>query len=339
MPPSPRILAGTRRQRLLSLLADGDFHSGEQLARKLRVSRGGVWKLINSLKDLGVEVESIPRRGYRLPRAVQLLDEAAIARALPAAASAALESLDVRLTVDSTNHHVSALPPPPAGRFQLCAAEVQTAGRGRRGRSWVMPFGSGICMSVGWQFNEPPPDFSALSLAVGVAVVAALRRLGAGEAGLKWPNDLLWQRRKLGGILIEMRGESAGPAQVIIGIGINMRMPAQVRLQLAEQEAVLVADVHEMTGGEGPGRNELIGAIAGELYATLGQFAREGFAPFAEQWRALDTLADAPVKVISSARSVNGIARGADQDGSLLVEVDGEVQRFVSGEVSLRPGR
>lgn len=339
MPPSPRILASTRRQRLLALLGDGDFHSGEHLARKLRVSRGGVWKLINSLKELGVEVESIPRRGYRLPQPLQLLDEAAILQALPAEARAALASLDVMLTVDSTNHHLSALQPAPAGQFQLCAAEVQTAGRGRRGRSWVTPFGAGACMSLSWQFNEPPPEFSALSLAVGVAAVTALRRVGVPGVGLKWPNDLLWQRRKLAGILIEMRGESAGPAQVIIGIGINMRMPAAVRLQLAEQEAVLIADVHEITAGEGPDRNVVIAALAAELFTMLGQFAREGFAPFAEQWRALDALADAPVKVISSNRSVNGIARGADKDGCLLVEVDGEVQRFVSGEVSLRPAR
>ena len=147
-----------------------------------------------------------------------------------------MERLDVLLTVDSTNRYVAELRRQAARHFAVCVAEVQNAGRGRRGRSWVAPFGSGICMSVGWQFAEAPPTFSALSLAVGVAVVKAFRRLGIQGVGLKWPNDLQWQDRKLGGILIEMRGESAGPAQVIIGIGINMHMPAQVRMQLAERK-------------------------------------------------------------------------------------------------------
>lgn len=248
MPTNPKTQAQARRQRLLALLADGTFYSGEQLARKLRISRGGIWKLINSLKALGVDIESVPRQGYRLPRAVDLLNTEAIATTLPSATRALMERLDVLLTVDSTNRYVADLSPPEAGHFQLCTAEVQNAGRGRRGRSWIAPFGSGVCMSVGWQFAEAPPTFSALSLAVGVAVVQAFRRLGIQGVRLKWPNDLLWQNRKLGGILIEMRGESGGAAQVIIGIGINMQMPAAVRMQLAEREAALIADVHEKIG-------------------------------------------------------------------------------------------
>ena len=227
---TPKAQAQARRQRLLAMLAEGSFYSGEQLAKKLKISRAGVWKLMNSLKALGVDIESVARQGYRLPRAVDLLDKEAIVTSLPAATRSHLERADVLLTVDSTNRFVADLSPPQAGYFQLCTTEVQNAGRGRRGRSWVAPFGSGVCMSLGWQFAEAPPTFSALSLAVGVAVVKAFRRLGIEGVGLKWPNDLVWQQRKLGGILIEMRGESAGPAQVVIGLGLNVRMPATVRL-------------------------------------------------------------------------------------------------------------
>lgn len=333
---TPKTQAQARRQRLLAMLAEGSFYSGEQLARKLKISRGGVWKLMNSLKALGVDIESVPRQGYRLPRAVDLLDKQAIVAALPAAGRSLLERADVLLTVDSTNRFVADLPPPRPGHFQLCTAEVQNAGRGRRGRSWVAPFGSGVCMSLGWQFAEAPPAFSALSLAVGVAVVKAFERLGIAGVGLKWPNDLQWQARKLGGILIEMRGESAGPAQVIVGIGINMHMPAAVRMQLAEREAALIADMHEIMRDETPTRNVLIGAVVTELLGMLQTFATHGFAPFQEQWRQLDTLADAPVKVISGSQTTLGIARGAEADGTLLVEVDGELRKFVSGEVSLR---
>jgi BirA family biotin operon repressor/biotin-[acetyl-CoA-carboxylase] ligase len=201
-----------RRHRLLSFLADGKFHSGEALARRLRVSRSAIWKLVGALREVGVEIQSVPRQGYRLPREVDLLDRAAIEGSLDELAKRAITNIDVLMTVDSTNQFlVDALPDQPSSAH-LCTAEIQTSGRGRRGRSWVAPFGSGICMSIAWQFAELPPQFSALSLAVGVAIVRALERFGFSGVQLKWPNDLLWQQRKLGGILIEMRGESSGPA-------------------------------------------------------------------------------------------------------------------------------
>jgi BirA family biotin operon repressor/biotin-[acetyl-CoA-carboxylase] ligase len=339
----PRDLAAQsqqRRQRVLQLLSDGAFHSGEKLAKRLRVSRGGVWKIVSALRELGVEIQSVPRQGYRLPRAVDLYDKASIHESASATARAALTRTDVLLTVDSTNRFLVDLTDPlPAGRAQLCVAELQNAGRGRRGRSWVAPFGSGICMSVGWQFEEAPPTFSALSLAVGVAVVSALRALGAADVGLKWPNDLLWKGRKLGGILIEMRGESAGPARVVIGIGINMRMPTAVRLSLAEQQAAVIADVQEILREHTPNRNALVGAVMSQLVEMLNTFANEGFAPFHTQWLQLDSLACAAVKVINGNQTTLGMARGVDVDGTLLVDVNGETRRFVSGEVSLRAAK
>jgi BirA family biotin operon repressor/biotin-[acetyl-CoA-carboxylase] ligase len=328
-----------RRERLLALLATGEFHSGERLAKRLRISRGGIWKLIRSLQAVGVNIESVPRQGYRLPRAVDLLDRNAILAEMSPEFRELLQPLDVLLTVDSTNRHVAEHAANPPGATQVCVAEIQKAGRGRRGRSWIAPFGSGICMSMGWQFLEAPPTFSALSLAVGVAAVHALRRLGIEGVGLKWPNDLIWQQRKLGGILIEMRGESAGPAQVVIGIGINMRMPASVRLQLAEQQAALISDVHEIMRDRTPPRNALIAMLAEEVTRMLQTFGARGFEPFVEEWHKLDTLADAPVRVMSGAETTFGRARGVDIDGTLLVDVDGELRRFASGEVSLRAAR
>jgi BirA family biotin operon repressor/biotin-[acetyl-CoA-carboxylase] ligase len=194
-------------------------------------------------------------------------------------------------------------------------------------------------MSLGWQFVEAPPTFSALSLAVGVAAVHAFQRLGIEGVGLKWPNDLIWQQRKLGGILIEMRGESAGPAQVVIGIGINMRMPGQVRLMLAEQQAALISDVHEIMRDRTPPRNAVIAILVEEVTRMLQTFGIKGFEPFVEEWHKLDTLADAPVRVMSGAETTFGRARGVDIDGTLLVDVEGELRRFASGEVSLRAAR
>ena len=325
-----------RRRRLLALLANGSFHSGQAIAKKMRLSRAGVWKLVQALRDLGIEIESIPRQGYRMAHAVDLLSRDTIHQILAPPAREKLDRLDVLLTVDSTNRHIAELAAPGSGAAHVCVTEIQTAGRGRRGRSWVAPYGSGICLSVGWQFSEAPPTFSALSLAVGVASVKALERFGAHDVGLKWPNDLTWQGRKLGGILIEMRGESAGPAQVIIGIGINMRMPAAVRLQLAEHQAVLVADVHEILRDRTPTRNALTAALVEELTTMLEAFAVDGFERFADDWRALDVLNHANVKIITGNETTFGIARGVDDDGALLVDVDGELRRFVSGEVSVR---
>lgn len=339
MPAKAKLPASeVRRRRLLALLADGEFHSGQALAKRLRISRAGVWKAIQTLRALGIEVQSIPRQGYRLGHAVDLLEESTILAALSKAAREKTERLDVLLTVDSTNRYVNDLPNADAGRTQVCVTEVQTAGRGRRGRSWVAPFASGICMSVGWRFEEAPPTFSALSLAVGVAAVRAFARFGAQGVGLKWPNDLVWKDRKLGGILIEMRGESAGPANVVIGIGVNMRMPAAIRLQLAERQAVLIADMHEVLKESTPPRNTIVAAIIDELISMLETFSTSGFAPFAEEFRTLDLLQHANVKILAGTETTFGIARGVDEDGSLLVDVEGELKRFVSGEVSVRRG-
>lgn len=336
--PSTQTVAQSRRERVLALLADGAFHSGERLAKRLRISRGGIWKLIGSLREMGIEIQSVPRQGYRLPVPVDLLDREALTEALSAATRIRIERTDVLLTVDSTNRYVIDNSVAEPGRGQVCMAELQSAGRGRRGRSWLAPFGSGICLSIGWQFSEPPPTFSALSLSVGVAAARALRRFGA-DVKLKWPNDLMWQQRKLGGVLIEMRGESAGPAHVVIGIGLNMRMPSATRIALAEQQAAVIADVHEILRDRTPTRNLLAAAFIDEIVAMLQAFATRGFDPFIDEWLQLDALAGAPVKVISAAATTLGTARGVDRDGTLLVEANGELKRFVSGEVSLRAAR
>jgi BirA family biotin operon repressor/biotin-[acetyl-CoA-carboxylase] ligase len=193
-------------------------------------------------------------------------------------------------------------------------------------------------MSFGWQFAEAPPTLPALSLAVGVAAARALRRFGAEGVGLKWPNDLMWSGRKLGGILVEMRGESAGPQHVVIGVGLNVLMPASVRLALAEHHAALVSDLHEILRDRTPSRNQLVAALTDEIAALLPAFSERGFPAFVDEWRALDSLADAPVKVINGPHTLYGVARGVDADGGLLVEIDGQMQKFVSGEVSLRKG-
>jgi len=336
MKQTVRSQAEDRRQRLLALLADGEFQSGEHLAQCLTISRGGVWKLVRALRALGVEIESLPRQGYRLPQTVDLLNQATVLASIPEDLRPLIERLDVLLNVDSTNLYLAQLDDVAVGRMQVCLAEVQQAGRGRRGRSWIAPFGSGLCISFSWRFLEAPPAFSALGLAVATAVAGALRRLGATDVGVKWPNDLLWRRRKLAGVLIEMRGESPGPAHVVIGIGINVSMPATARAAIATAQGIDVSDLAEVLEWRTPMRNRLAGLLIEEMAQMLPVFSSNGFAPFVDAWRALDVLADSKVKVTSATETVFGIARGVEPDGTLRVEVDGCTRRFSSGDVSLR---
>lgn len=328
-----------RQQRLLAMLADGKFHSGEMLAAKLKVSRSAVWKLIRTLRLLGIEVQAVPKQGYRLPRAVDLYDPSAIQEGMPRALRSRIEKLDVLLQVDSTNRFLASEAAPEIDFARVCVAEVQTTGKGRRGRTWVAPFGSGICMSLSFKFADSPPQLSALGLAVGVALLRALDQFGATEVALKWPNDLVWRGRKLAGILIEVAGEAGGPTRVVIGIGLNVHMPASVRIALAEQQAALIADLGEILQGRLPDRNQLVVALIEHLIAVLDEFATKGFAAFVAEWRSCDALANVPVKVLAGNETILGTAQGVTADGALLVDVRGERRQFFSAEVSLRAAK
>jgi BirA family biotin operon repressor/biotin-[acetyl-CoA-carboxylase] ligase len=319
---------------LLVSLADGAVQSGETLARRLGVSRAAVWKGIERLRGQGIAVEALPRRGYRLAAPVELLDAARIRAELGPSGNAGLPSLEVLYEVDSTNSRVLDRGPAPAGRGDVAIAELQHAGRGRRGRRWIAPFGSGLALSLGWTFAEPPRDLPSLSLAVGVAICRALARSGAVGVGLKWPNDLWWRDRKLGGVLIELRAEAGGPAYVVIGVGLNIDLGVPARAEI-EAAGVRVAAVSDACG-KPPSRNAVAGAILGELLSMLREFEAAGFAPFRGPWAALDVLRDRAVTVLLGEKRIAGLARGVDADGAFLLDADGGRQKFVSGEVSLR---
>jgi len=326
-----------RAEALLALLADGALHSGRDLAAQLGVSRAAVWKLVGELRGRGVPVESEPRRGYRLPTAVELLDAGRIARTAAARGPGPEAAVEVLFETDSTNTYLNDAAPPFPGRPRVAFAELQRAGRGRRGRSWLAPFGSGLTFSVAWTFPETPPGLPALGLALGVVVAEALRGFGLADVRLKWPNDVVWRQRKLGGMLLQLRTEAGGPASVVAGLGLNLVLPDAARTALATAGALPVADLREAMAGGAPGRNELAGALAAAMLAGLDEFGRSGFATFVPRWAGLDALAGARVRVAQGAECIEGEARGADADGALLVAVGGRIERFHSGDVSLRP--
>src|SRR5882724_5458947 len=325
---------GIEHPPLLVLLADGEVHSGESLARELRQTRAAVWKGVERLRAMGVDVQALPRRGYRLAHAVELLDAHRIRAELTGVCNSHLHALELLFEVDSTNTRLLGTAPPPPGTAEVCVSELQHAGRGRLGRRWISPFGSGIAMSLGWTCSDVVRTLPALSLGVGVAVSRALARAGALGISLKWPNDIWFRDRKLGGVLIELRAEAGGPAHVVIGVGINVSLQEEARreIQASGVAAAAVTDACKLP----PSRNLAAGAILDELLSMLLQYERFGFAAFRDAWTALDGLNGRPVKVTVGETAVLGTARGVDSDGALLLETGDSLQRFVSGEASLR---
>jgi BirA family transcriptional regulator, biotin operon repressor / biotin---[acetyl-CoA-carboxylase] ligase len=328
--------SGVARPALLELLSDGRLHSGALLAREMGVSTGAVESEIERLRVLGVEINTLPRRGYRLPHAVELFDARLIRDALGADRQWRLRNLEVLLEVDSTNTRLLEFPSPPEGQADVCICELQHSGRGRRGRRWIAPFGDSIALSLGWTFRDAARASPALSLAVGVAVEQALRRAGARGIRLKWPNDVWLDGRKVGGILLELRADASGPAHVVIGVGLNLSLTGAARCEI-ERSGVRAAAVADACPRATP-RNRMAGILLDELLRMLEQFQQEGFAAFFDAWMALDALRGRPAQVLATAGAmITGTACGVDADGALLLEIEGHMQRFVSGEVSLRP--
>lgn len=323
----------TLGEQIFRRLGDGRFASGQALADEFGVTRSAVWKAVHALEGAGARIEAVPNRGYRLRDGIAALDAARIRALLPEGAGARVARCDVAWALPSTNAALLAAAEPLPGRAAVLLAEHQTAGRGRRGREWVAPLGGAVCLSIGWTFAELPRDLAALSLVVGVCALRAFAAHGVRGLALKWPNDLLAGRHKLGGILIEMRAESAGPVVVVIGIGVNVALgaDAKARVAAAGNEAV---DVVELGGSAD--RNALVAGIVGEIVAALPKFAAEGFTPFAAEWREADALRGRAVSVALGGEARVGIARGIDAGGALLVETPTGLQRFVAGEVSVR---
>ncbi len=315
---------------LLAALADGRAHSGASLAEQLYVSRAAIWNRVKRLQALGVDIYAVRGKGYQLARGFEFLDEHALRRALSPAAAAIVRAVTVSMVTDSTNQRLLELVPSSGVHGRVWLAEYQTAGRGRRGDRWLAPPGSAVCLSLGWRFDAPPRDLSALSLVVGVAIARALGGLGARGIGLKWPNDLLVRGRKLAGILIEMRSELGGPCSVVIGVGVNVALGDEVRARI-DQPSASLADCCEQL----PARNLVAAALISALVECLRAFTAGGFAPLAAAWRELDALAGHAVELTLPDRLVRGIARGVDAHGMLQIEHNGRTETFLSGHLRL----
>lgn len=321
-------------QGILERLSDGEFHSGGSLGELLGVSRSAVWKQLQKLEDMSIPVESIKGRGYRVPGGLDLLSRDAIAACLSDSVKSEVARLEVLQVVDSTNRHVMAGLGGVEGSH-VCLAEQQTAGRGRRGRDWVSPYGRNIYLSCSYSFEGGAAVLEGLSLAVGVVVVSALSKLGLEGVELKWPNDLLWRGRKLGGVLLEMRGDASGRCDVVVGLGLNVGMP-EVASDDITQPWVDIKEIAELSGHCAVNRSQIAGQVVDALLSMLAVYSDQSFSAWRDGWLRLDAFRGKTVRLIAGAREVVGVSCGVDEGGALLLEVGGEVCSFSGGEVSLR---
>jgi BirA family biotin operon repressor/biotin-[acetyl-CoA-carboxylase] ligase len=308
---------------LISILADGEFHSGEQLGERLGMSRAAINKHIQTLRDWGVDVFTVPGKGYSLPEPIQLLDEDVIRRQLKQG------KVTVLPVIDSTNQYLlERINELNSG--DSCVAEYQQAGRGRRGRKWFSPFGANLYLSMFWRLEQGPAAAIGLSLVIGIMIAEVLHDLGADKVRVKWPNDLYLNDRKLAGILVEMTGKTGDAAQIVIGAGLNMIM-RNVQTDVVNQGWITLQEA-----GVTIDRNTLAVRLIKELREALTLFEQEGLSPFLGRWEKLDNFIHRPVKLIIGDKEIFGTSRGINAQGALLLEQEGIVKPWVGGEISLR---
>lgn len=311
-----------RKRQILALLSSGQFVSGEQLATELGISRAAVNKHIDALETYGVAIYSVKGRGYKLANPISLID-----------ASRLVQSIDNRCfyfdEIASTNSflldHITELK-----NGDVCVAEYQSAGRGRRGRTWVSPYGHHLYFSLFWTFPQGMAQAMGLSLVVACTLVEVLKSFGVENIGVKWPNDIYLDNKKLAGILIEMSGQADSLCQLIIGVGVNMAMSEEQGKGIDQPWS----DLSELV--DMPDKTALVIALQKQLKRDIQLFEREGLAAFKTRWQAADLFYGREIRLLMGEKSVEGICRGVDEQGAVLLETADGVQAFIGGEISLR---
>ncbi|MBN3135598.1 bifunctional biotin--[acetyl-CoA-carboxylase] ligase/biotin operon repressor BirA [Pectobacterium punjabense] len=309
--------------RLVKILSDGEFYSGEVLGEMMGMSRAAINKHIQTIRDWGIDVFTVTGKGYSLPAPMQLLDKEAILKHLPEG------GVTVLPVVDSTNQYIlERLGTLSSG--DACLAEYQQSGRGRRGRQWFSPFGANLYLSLYWRLEQGPAAAVGVSLVIGIVMAEVLHKLGADGVRVKWPNDLYLKDRKLAGILVELTGKTGDAANLVIGAGINLQMrePAP--------DTINQGWINLQEAGIDINRNTLASTLISELRNSLAVFELEGLEPFISRWEKLDNYFNRSVRLIIGNREIHGVDRGIDRQGALLLESDGLITPYIGGEISLR---
>lgn len=314
--------------QLISILSDAQVHSGQQLGDTLGMTRAGINKHIKTVRSWGIEVQTVTGKGYKLPYPINLLNRELIKKHIKSS------NIIVEPVIDSTNQYMlERIPHLSSG--DTCLAEYQSAGRGRRGRQWISPFGCNLYLSMYWKLDQGPAAAIGLSLVVGIIIAETLNKLTKGKIKVKWPNDLYLNDKKLAGILVELTGKTGDAAHIIIGVGINIGMGKkniEIENAINQEWASLADEVENIE------RNILSVNIIQALKEALTLFEKEGLSPFVKRWFELDNFLERKVKLLIGDNIITGVEKGINQQGALLLQQDnGDIIPYIGGEISLRP--
>ena len=327
----------TVKEHLIKSLAAGQFVSGQLLGEQLGISRTAIAKHIKALIEMGLDIYSVTGKGYKLSQPLYLLEKEKIIKLVAREFSAQSKAhtdiplIEVHSLIDSTNDYLMRRLPNQLSSGQVCLAEYQSAGRGRRGRQWISPFGSQIYLSMYWYLEQGLAASTGLSLVTALAVSDAVKAHSDVQVQLKWPNDIYLDGVKLAGILIDLEGQALEPSHSVIGVGLNLHMPEEAG-KLIEQKWTDLQS-HSKVKID---RNALSAQLISCLHKRLHQYQQTGLAPMLDEWHALDAFLNKRVKLITGERITHGICRGVNNQGALLLEVNGQVKPVYGGEVSLR---
>ncbi len=314
---------------LLKMLADGRYHSGEDLGKCLGLTRSAVWKNIKQIKAAAIPVEAVHGRGYRVPGGIEFLQEDTIRAAITQEGLAHLSDLKLQEALPSTNTYLMDKARDGLGNGTVVSVEQQTAGRGRRGRVWQSPYARSISFSINWSFPQGPRTVEGLSIAVAVALSRALETYGIHGVEIKWPNDILINGKKLAGVLVEIFMDDVGTCHAVLGVGMNVELPKEQEIKQPWTDLVQIMQAPVE-------RNRLLGLLLNEILLMLPQFESKGLAPFIEEWRHLDYLQKQLVCLETINGQILGEAQGIDNSGGLLVKTDTGTKAYHAGEVSVR---
>ena len=295
-----------------------------------KITSQNVYQRLKLFQECGVEFLTLDQHSCQLSSSLDLLDIEKLKKNIPQEILSIIPSFERHNVIDSTNSVLMNLPADQQ-HAKVCLAEYQTAGRGRHGRQWIAPFASGLCLSLGWQFRSTVEQLQLISLLPAVALIRVMHKVGLKDAGVKWPNDVICNGEKLAGILIEISANSSGLQAVVIGIGLNVYN----RSELSEQILQPWTSVDQQLQTT-PARNELAAMLITELFELIQTVEQDGLDMIRGEWREYDGLKNTPVTLINGKRQEQGISRGISDDGSLCVEINGELKQFSSGEISLR---
>lgn len=302
------------------------------MAAHFNVTRATIHNCIARIDALGIELERVPGRGYRLCAPLDLFNKKDVVRNLVHEVADSMHSFKCLHQVDSTNNVASDLESPPNSCFSVVLAEMQTAGKGRRGRAWISPYAANIYASVVWPMQRPMHELNGLSPYLAICVVEALHAMGLPALNLKWPNDIYCNHKKLAGLLIECSGELSGTCKVIVGLGVNVAMKNYRNIEIDQQWTDIKSNMSDWDLS----RSQVAAQLISTVVTGLREYEKKSLADMVQRWTRWDLMCGSEINILSESAVQQGIARGIDAEGCLLLETKQGIERISVGEVSMR---